>query len=461
LRIGYWELTQAAVVAVAAALTIGCGKKGPPLAPIVHIPTSVDQVSARRVGNDVLVTLTVPAENVDKTKPADVGRIEVYGYTGTAPPPRGRFLDVAVPVATIPVRPPETDGTKPATAAPGAAASSPETKSDASTSPSSDDIPPAVQGASVTIRDRLTAEALVARPIPPAPVTSRARNTPPLPATPAADVGGQLRRFYLALAVSPRGRIGPPGMVAEIPLTPLPDPPLSIVATYAADAISVSWEPAGGVVGALLDNVLPLESSPIDEPADAPSPQTAPSPAPDGPTRYNVYREIEPAADAIPEPATPTPLIPAPVNGVPLMALTFSEGSLLDGRRRCYTVRAVRGSGATVVEGEASEPACVTPVDDVPPAPPAGLSITTEPGMITLTWEPNVEADLAGYVVLRGEAGDATLTPVTGSVTTEVRFVDDTVRPGVRYVYAVTALDTRLPTPNVSIESTRVEETAR
>ena len=133
----------------------------------------------------------------------------------------------------------------------------------------------------------------------------------------------------------------------------------------------------------------------------------------------------------------------------------------MSGRRRCYTVRAVRGSGATVVEGEASESACVTPVDDVPPAPPVGLSITTEPGVITLTWEPNVEADLVGYVVLRGEAGDATLTPLTGSVTTEVRFVDNTVRPGVRYVYAVTALDTRLPTPNVSVESTRVEETAR
>jgi hypothetical protein len=434
------------VALVAVALTVACGKKGPPLAPIVHIPSSVDQVSSRRIGNDVLVTLTVPAENIDKTKPADVGRIEVYGYTGTAPPPRGRFLDVAVPVATIPVRPPETDETKPSTPASGAAAT---------------DIPPAVQGGSVTIRDRLSAEALVARPIPPAPVTGRARDTPPVPAAPAMAVEGPLRRFYLALAISPRGRIGPPGMVAELPLTPLPDPPQGVVATYAADAISLTWEPAGGVVGAVLDNTLPLESSPIDEPADAPSRPAVPPSAPDGPTRYNVYREIEAAPDAIPEPAAPTAVIPAPVNAVPLMTLSFSEGSLLDGRRRCYTVRAVRGSGATVVEGEASEPVCVTPVDDVPPAAPVGLTAVSEPGAITLTWEPNVEADLAGYVVLRGEAADATLTPLTGSVTPDVRFVDNTVRPGVRYVYAVTAVDTRLPTPNVSMESARVEETAR
>ncbi|HZM59617.1 MAG TPA: hypothetical protein VFB85_07460 [Vicinamibacterales bacterium] len=450
-------MTRAAAAALAAALTIGCGKKGPPLAPIVHIPTSVDQVSARRVGNDVLVTLTVPAENVDKTKPADVGRIEVYGYTGTAAPPRGRFLDVAVLVATIPVRPVETEATKQKASEP---ASSPETKTEPPAGDSASEIPPAVQGASVTVRDHLTGEALVARPIPPAPVTGRPRNTPAVPPTPAATVEGPLRRFYLAFAFSPRGRVGPPGTVAELPLFTLPDRPLGVVATYAADAITLSWEPAGGVVGALLDNALPIEPSPLEEAADAPPRQAAPA-TPEGPTRYNVYREIEVAADDIREPAAQTPEVPPPVNGAPLVALTYTEGSLLDGRRRCYTVRAVRGDGPTAVEGEPSEPACVTPVDDVAPAPPTGLSAASAPGEITLTWEPNVEDDLAGYVVLRGEAGDATLTPVTGSVTTEVRFVDGTVRPGVRYVYAVTAIDTRLPTPNVSMESARVEETAR
>jgi hypothetical protein len=76
-------------------------------------------------------------------------------------------------------------------------------------------------------------------------------------------------------------------------------------------------------------------------------------------------------------------------------------------------------------------------------------------------WEPNAEPDVAGYLILRGEAGDATLTPVTDTVVTEARFTDRTVRPGVRYVYAVQAIDSRLPRPNVSLESARVEETAR
>jgi hypothetical protein len=44
---------------------------------------------------------------------------------------------------------------------------------------------------------------------------------------------------------------------------------------------------------------------------------------------------------------------------------------------------------------------------------------------------------------------------------TEVTYTDRTVKPGVRYVYAVKAIDTRLPRPNVSAESARIEDTAR
>jgi hypothetical protein len=101
------------------------------------------------------------------------------------------------------------------------------------------------------------------------------------------------------------------------------------------------------------------------------------------------------------------------------------------------------------------------PSDDSPPAAPVGLDVRVEAGAITLTWEPNSEADLAGYVVLRGEAGDATLTPLSGSVIAEPRYVDREVRPGVRYMYAVQAIDTHLPTPNTSVESERVDATAQ
>jgi hypothetical protein len=120
-------------------------------------------------------------------------------------------------------------------------------------------------------------------------------------------------------------------------------------------------------------------------------------------------------------------------------------------------VRSVRGE----VEGVPSGPTCVVPTDDAAPEPPAGLRVTVTDGEIRLDWQPNAEPDVAGYLVLRGEAGDATLTPVTDTVVTEARFTDQTVRPGVRYVYAVKAIDSRLPRPNVSGESAREEATAR
>lgn len=462
-----------AIVAVAVLAAAACGKKGPPLPPIVHIPAAVEHISARRVGNDVFITLTVPAENIDKTMPADVGRIEVYGFTGTTQPPRGRFLDVATLVGTIEVPPPEIEpGTAKPSKTPRPATPAPAPSGSPASSQSAGRTPEAPQGAMVTVHERLSADALVARAVPaPAQISRRA---PPPPASATAKEAA-LRRFYIAVPFSPRGRPGPPGATAELMLTAIPEAPLGVVASMTSDEISVSWEPLGGLIGYLLEHPLSIESSPVDEPAApavaapaapavaAPEPAAHPAlaEAPPGPTSYNVYREIEPAPGAATEAASDTPSI-APINAAPLSVLTFSEPlPLLDGRKRCYTVRAVRGTGATAIEGEASAPACVTPTDDFPPAAPTGVSATSEPGAISLSWEPNTEADLAGYVVLRGEAGDATLTPLTGTVTTDPRFVDRTVKPGVRYIYAVTAVDTHLPTPNVSAESARVEETAR
>ena len=91
----------------------------------------------------------------------------------------------------------------------------------------------------------------------------------------------------------------------------------------------------------------------------------------------------------------------------------------------------------------------------------ARLAAVADQGGISLIWEPNAEIDLAGYLVLRGEAGDATLHPLTATPVVETRFRDTRVTPGSRYVYAVVAVDTHLPVSNVSVESNRVEETAR
>jgi hypothetical protein len=248
-----------------------------------------------------------------------------------------------------------------------------------------------------------------------------------------------------------------------VPLTVLPEPPAAVQVAYTVDAVTVSWEPSGGVLGFLVDRALPPEAPPFDDPLPAASADGALAHLPSGPTTYNVYREIAPDPLALPVPrdATTGDPAPLPVNPAPLATLSYAEPLTLDERTRCYTVRAVKASGPTVVEGDPSLPACVTPIDVFPPAAPTGLSTVASERAISLIWEPNIEADLAGYLVLRRDAGGDTLTTLTrdGPIA-QARFTDETVTAGVRYEYEVVAVDGRVPLPNVSPPA-RVEETAR
>ena len=75
-----------------------------------------------------------------------------------------------------------------------------------------------------------------------------------------------------------------------------------------------------------------------------------------------------------------------------------------------------------------------------------------------MIWDANSEGDLAGYLVLRGEAPGDTLQPITQEPVAAATYRDETVKPGVRYLYSVVAVDRA---GNRSAESNRQEETAR
>jgi hypothetical protein len=432
------------VAALVLAALGGCGKKGPPLTPIVRIPAGVDDLAARRVGSEVYLTMTLPGENIDASMPAALARVDVYGATALTPPPRARFLEIATLLGSIPAQPaadPET---------PDAVLPPPDPKSGAA------------QGAMATLRDELAADELIPREL---PVLETERPRLPQPASVAVRPVTALRRFYMAIPVSTRGQTGPPSQLVELPLTPLPEPPSTLRSTLGEAGVTLQWDASGGLLGWLLDRGLPTEQPPFPAP---PAPATA-APAvsaelPPGPTQYNVYRQLAPDPLALPGPLTaPMPWdVAAPVaaNQTPLAVLTWGEEVPLDGRPRCYTVRSVRGTGARRVEGDASAPVCVLPIDLVPPVAPTGLQAIAAEGAISLIWEPNVEEDLAGFIVLRREAGSDTLLPLTPSPISETRFTDRVVAPGMRYTYEVRAVDSRVPLPNVS-DPAEVSETAR
>jgi hypothetical protein len=118
-----------------------------------------------------------------------------------------------------------------------------------------------------------------------------------------------------------------------------------------------------------------------------------------------------------------------------------------------YEYRAQRVARITVdgkaleLDGEVSPPVKVDAEDVFPPAVPAGLAAVTTLGeiggeaAIDLSWAPDSEADVAGYVVYRREGAGAwerisPAEPLVGPA-----FHDVHVQPGHAYHYAVSAVD--------------------
>jgi hypothetical protein len=311
-------------------------------------------------------------------------------------------------------------------------------------------------GATVTVKDTLVTEAFVPRSVAALPAPPSRTALPTRPAPP-----GVLRRFYVTLAYSDRGRPGPPSAPVELPLTAIPEAPSGLQVEYTADATVLSWQPSGGLLGFLLDSPMPPEGLP-DE--DSPQLPADPLALPPGPTRYHVYRTQAPDPLVLPPPAASTPAgtvaVPRPITPAPVDELTFTDSVEFD-RERCYEVRAVRGFGPDAAESAPTERRCLMPVDVFAPEAPVNLATVVRPGAIDLIWESSPDADVWGYVVLRGAPGDATLQPLNTTPVIETQFTDTTVTAGTRYVYAVLAVDSRLPVPNISAESARIEETAR
>ncbi|MEW6322961.1 MAG: fibronectin type III domain-containing protein, partial [Acidobacteriota bacterium] len=147
-----------------------------------------------------------------------------------------------------------------------------------------------------------------------------------------------------------------------------------------------------------------------------------------------------------------------PLTDPPLATTRYELADVRFGERRCFAVRAVDTVAGVTIEGPLSEPGCVTPVDTFPPAAPGSLAAVATSGAISLIWDGGSEADLAGYIVLRGAGAGASLETLTPTPIRETTYRDERVTPGTRYVYAVVAVDTA---GNASGQSNRVEETAR
>ena len=425
------------------AAAAGCGKKGPPLPPLLIVPAPVENLVVRRLGDQIHVQLSVPSQNVDGATPADLARVEVFALTGRPLDERGRpfthedygqFADV---IARVNVRPPPPP---PGEEGEDGEAGDPRPAVEAPVDPGS-----VAQGERVAFGEFYTPELdtrvvdLVDEPAEGDVGGEEVEAPAPLPLT-WPPVEPPLTRRYVAVGLNARGQPGPFSVQAVAPLGPAPPPPSAPAATYSETALQLTWTPAPGA------------RAPIQAPAAAG--QLAPRLVFSGPPphTYNVY-EIRPGAER-------SWALPVPLNAAPLPTPAYSVAAVRFGTERCFAVRTVETTGGVTMESELSASTCLTPVDSFAPAAPSALVAVGSAEGVSLIWRPSPATDLAGYIVLRGTEQDGPLVGLFETPIVETTYRDETGEPGVSYVYAVVAADTASPA-NRSVESNRVVESAR
>jgi hypothetical protein len=239
-----------------------------------------------------------------------------------------------------------------------------------------------------------------------------------------ATLGEQDPAGFVRYAVkidNDRGRSAGLSNQVPIPAAPTIPPPARVAATVSSKGVTVSW--SGG----------------------------AAPPPPQGLTyQYRIERRVANSGGYI------------ALNDVD----AAPEGSYLDETSDWETKYEYRITPATsvhsqgreaTVEGADSDPVEVFTRDVYPPAQPGGLqavfsSVGQKP-FVDLSWAPNMERDLAGYNVFRRAQGGS-FEKINVQLVLVPSFRDEKVQPGIKYLYAISAVDLR------GNESSRSEEAA-
>ncbi len=434
------------IIAVAA-FAIACGRKGPPLPPLHLVPNAPANVAVGRVGSEAQLRFDVPSTNQNGPGAVAIDRIEVFAATvaaGAVRPANRELLTTKYRIATVAVKPPPVEGEEPPAESapdtrpgPGERTTFVETLTEKTLQPvfttPAPKTPTAAAASAAGTPGSIAPVPALPPPIEPVPPLPDAEGAIPpvtrlpepgalllaalpgatteLPTAPPTGAAAVPARIYTVRGVTKSGRPGPPSTRVELPLMDPPAEPSSPHATATETAIVLTWLPQA---------------------------------TPAGRISYNIYKAG--SSD--------------PINGAPVAEAKYERAGVTFGTEECFTVRAVQRIGAVSLESSPSTPVCLTPRDTFAPAAPKGLSIVAATGTMNLGWDANTESDLAGYLILRGEAPGDTLQPLTPAPITATSYEDKTVKPGVRYIYAIVAVDKASP-PNRSTPSARVEETAR
>jgi hypothetical protein len=380
---------------------VGCANPGPPRPPSLQLPAQVSDLAAERIGDRVLLRWTTPARTTDDLEIK--GRLSAELCRSVGPPSANPKKDQAscTEVERLAV-------------APGA-------------SSVWDDLPHSLVAAPDTL------------------LTYRVE---------VFNAAGHSAGRSTAAAYTSAG---------------LAPPPVESLRATASEAGSVlEWKRSTGPAGMMVELTrldLSAPAAPARKPATAAPPpirraKSAPTPkaVPDAPNEVHLQ-----APEGLAEGLAGT------VDTTATMGETYS-----------YVAERVRpltlAGHALELRSQPSPAVTLTLRDTFPPKSPVGLA--TIPGSapelaaasggtpailyIDLSWEPNTEPDLAGYLVYRQLAGpngdpQGPIGRLTPSPIAAPAYRDVAVRPGQRYIYSITAVDA---SGNESAPSAKAQETA-
>ena len=335
------------------ALTVAlaaCGKKGPPLPPVRVLPATPGALTARQLGDDILIAASLRPVRTDGSPLPAGTEVRVLRMPASSSLKPGlvserylmeQFLRDAGIVAVLDPRTPEGN-------APGR----------------------------IVFRDRGI-----------------------VPEGEAASTAAPSGFLYGLRVVEPGGKssaMRPPVLIE--PARP-PASPGALIGEVAEGEVRLKWEAAPGG------------------------------------SAYNVYRRD--SSDST-DPETP-------LNPTPLTTLDYVDKTFHYDTEYQYFVRTSLSGRATPCESPGGPIFTVRPHDRFAPGAPTGIAVAVEGDQIRVYWFPNAETDLAGYRIYRRAEGEKEATKVADAGPTESAWADTGVVPGVRYYYAVSAIDGATP----------------
>ena len=131
----------------------------------------------------------------------------------------------------------------------------------------------------------------------------------------------------------------------------------------------------------------------------------------------------------------------------------FRDPEFRFGHPKRYSVQAVSRDADPLILSRASDTLTIVPEDSFAPGAPQNVTAVDWEGAVRVYWDPNREADLAGYFVYRESDGEAVrkISPLLQ----DRMFTDTTVKEGETYRYRVSAVDKSdnesPPSPEASI----------